>query len=81
MSEKTVLVNKIAYLFSNPKVKDVIILKNPRDNRYIIKVIKKIKKEKYFVLGFNLEHSTDSREFGWINKKEIIGKVIKNKFI
>ena len=76
-SGDTVLVNKIAYFFTKPKINDVIAIESSKDKRYIIKVIKKIKAEEYFVLGFSLKESTDSRVFGWISKKDIIGKVIK----
>ncbi len=76
-SGETLFVNKFFYLFQKPKIGDVIILKNPKDNNYIIKTIDKINQEKYFVLGYNLKESTDSRVFGWVPKKYIIGKAIK----
>lgn len=71
-----VLVNKLAYVFKPPKINEAIILKNPKDKVFIIKRINKIKNNKYFVLGDNSKESTDSRSFGWISKKEIVGKVI-----
>jgi signal peptidase I len=36
----------------------------------------KLKRNEYFMLGDNLDMSFDSREFGQVNKKDIIGKTI-----
>ncbi len=72
---ETVLINKFAYLLSSPKIGDVIVIIDPRDSRFILKRIAKIAQKKYFVLGDNEKESTDSRTFGWIIKKQIIGKV------
>ena len=72
----TVLVNRLAYLFGFPKIRDIVALKDPRDGKVLIKRVTKIVDSRYFVLGDNLEHSTDSRKFGMIGKSEIVGKVI-----
>ena len=64
----------ITYNFSKIKEKDVIILNKSHSN--IIKRIKKISNNKYYVLGDNLEQSTDSRGFGWVTKKDIKCKVL-----
>lgn len=63
---------------------DVVVLKNPQKNSrktYIIKRIKEIRKQRsgkteYFVIGDSPKESTDSRKFGWINRSQIVGKVI-----
>ncbi len=70
-----VLVNRLFYFFRKPKIDDIIVLKYPKNNMYLIKRVKKVDNNKYFVLGDNLKESIDSRDFGWISKKEIIGKV------
>lgn len=68
-----ILVNKLSYFFSKPKIGDVVVLKK---EKFIIKRIAKIKEKKVFMIGDNKEGSTDSRSFGWINRGEIAGKVI-----
>ncbi len=67
-----VLVNKL----STPGVGDVIVLKNPEDQKMLlIKKIQKVDDRKYFVMGNDLKKSRDSRHFGLVEKKDIIGKV------
>ena len=68
-----VLVSSIPYFFSNPKVGDIVILKR---EKYIIKRITKMRNGKFFLVGDNKKESTDSRNFGWVSEKEILGKVI-----
>lgn len=68
-----VLVNKLSYFLSKPRIGDVVVL---RRKKFIIKRIAKVKEGKVFVIGENKEESTDSRSFGWVSGREIIGKVI-----
>ena len=70
------LVSKSFYKLRKAKVGDSVVIKDPRDGRLILKRIESIEGKKYFVRGDNVEWSTDSREFGAISKKSIIGKVI-----
>jgi len=72
-----VVVNRFAYFFIRPKEGDVVVVYHPKDRRK--KMIKRIKKSThlgYFLIGDNLNKSTDSRNFGVVQKKDIIGKVI-----
>lgn len=59
--------------FYTPKVGDIVAFK--KDEKEMIKRIQKIK-GKIFVSGDNTKESTDSRNFGWIKREDIIGKVI-----
>jgi len=99
---QTVLASSIPYLFSRPRVGDIVLIRhsgdqaqpetpeslplnvdrrfwtgqNDEESKFLIKRISKIDGEKYFVSGDNKKDSMDSRRFGWILKKDIIGKVI-----
>lgn len=70
----TVLVNRLSYLFKSPKIGDAVAIYDPRDGKVLIKRISKIDNKKFFVVGDNKKFSTDSRVFGWIEKKDIIGE-------
>lgn len=70
-----VLVNKLSYFFGKPRIGDPIVL---RRKKYLVKRINKIAGDRLFVLGDNKKESADSREFDWIDRKEIVGKVIFN---
>lgn len=69
------------YLFSLPKVNDLVVFKNHVHQMLLVKRISSIEsngqKLAYQVRGDNPSHSTDSRTFGQINKKQIIGKIIR----
>ncbi|MCL5010004.1 MAG: S26 family signal peptidase [Patescibacteria group bacterium] len=71
-----VLAGYIPYLISQPKIGDIIVFKDRNTERVFVKRIKKIKENRYFVEGDNRKDSLDSGKFGWIEKKEIMGKVI-----
>lgn len=60
--------------FNKYKVGDIVAVKV--NDREMIKRIQKTDDRRIFVIGDNKNMSTDSRKFGWIDKKEVIGKVI-----
>lgn len=71
----SVLVNRVSFIFKSPQVNDIIALYDPRDRKVLIKRVVKIEEKKYFVQGDNKNSSTDSRVFGMIDKRDIIGKI------
>ena len=68
-------VSRILYLVTSPGINDVVVVKDPRDGRLLLKRITKIIGGKYFVEGDNPDSSTDSRTFGEIERENILGKV------
>ncbi len=68
-----VLVNKWAYLFSAPKIRDVVVVKH--NGLFIIKRITKTRNRRYLVQGDG-KHSSAA----WVERKQIIGKVVLNAF-
>lgn len=72
---KEVLVSSIPYLLFEPKVGDIVAFKKGKN--IFIKRIKKVKEDKYYLIGDNEKDSLDSRKFGSVYRKNIIGKVIR----
>ncbi len=60
---------------SRPKTGAIVLF--IKNDRIMIKRIKKVKLNEYDVEGDNTSQSTDSRDFGPIKKSEIIGSVVK----
>src|SRR5579883_2080884 len=57
-------------------VNNIIILTHPQTKQLLLKRIRKIEGNLLFVVGDNEKESTDSRAFGWIEKKNVIAKVL-----
>jgi len=72
-----VLVNRMSYLFSKPRVGHIVVVKHPqKPNLLLVKRIVKEKLGMYFVKGDNASKSIDSRHFGWLKRDFLVGKVI-----
>ena len=63
-----------AYLGKKPKVGDIVVVRmNGKD---MVKRVDKVYDRTVYLTGDNQSGSTDSRDFGPVDKDQIIGKVI-----
>ena len=68
---------RVSMFFVKIDVDDIVVLHDPRDKKLILKRVESIGSGLYFVSGDNRESSTDSRKFGGVTRKDIVGKVLK----
>lgn len=66
----------ISYLFTQPKVGEVVVFRQLVPPFVLCKRIVKIINSKIWVEGDNKKKSIDSRNFGFIERKNIIGKML-----
>lgn len=73
-----VMLDPFAYRQSPPKLNDIVVAVHPeRTERIVIKRITAIScSGEYFLTGDNLAASTDSRHWGSVEAKSILGKAI-----
>ena len=69
-----IFTSSIPYFFSNPKERDVVVARVNGKN--FVKRIHSVSQDKYYLEGDNKNDSRDSRSFGPVFKKNIVGKVI-----
>ncbi|MBI2443117.1 MAG: S26 family signal peptidase [Candidatus Levybacteria bacterium] len=65
----------LAYKLLTPKKGHIVVFRHPRKGIPLIKRVKKIQGTLCFLEGDNLSESKDSRDFGWVKKENIFGKV------
>ena len=68
--------------FTKPKVEDVIVFNSPENEELLVtKRITDIRSENgklfYYLMGDNRENSHDSRVYGWVPERLIVGKIHK----
>lgn len=60
--------------FSSLKEGDVAVLRHPVSLRLLLKRIMRKSGEQYWFEGDNKAVSSDSRVFGWVHRKHILGR-------
>jgi nickel-type superoxide dismutase maturation protease len=72
-----ILINPYAYIKAQPKINDLIITSHPHNSQLtIIKRVTEMAVDgSYFLTGDNQAESTDSRHWGTVCQKKILGKV------
>ena len=68
----------IATSMLRPKVGRTVVIQH--DGLEKIKRVTKVRDAEIFVEGDNKASSTDSRQFGWVQKKSVLGVVIRPKW-
>ena len=58
------------------RVGDMVVLRHPTMSMHIVKRISAISNSKVFVTGDNKAESEDSRKFGSVGQRSIIGKIV-----
>jgi nickel-type superoxide dismutase maturation protease len=69
-----IIVDTLRYKLRSPKNGDIIVFRH--DGMEMVKRISANDGGSYTVLGDNLNKSVDSRRFGPIKKRDVVGKVI-----
>ncbi len=72
----SVLVVRFIYSFIKPRSGALVIARDPRDGKMLLKRITAVENDQFLLSGDNHEASTDSREFGMIKRSALFGKVI-----
>lgn len=57
-----------------PRVNDIVIAR--RGGTEVIKRVKRIENDRYYIVGDNQQESTDSRHYGFISKNDILGTIM-----
>ncbi len=69
------------YIFVNGfsqkvRVNDVVVMRHPSKNIYIVKRVRRISGSKFYLLGDNAKNSEDSRKFGALERDGLVGKLV-----
>lgn len=72
----TVVVNRLAYRRRPPRAGDVVVLRHPREERFLVKRVERVEGDRLFVVGDRGEGSVDSRSFGLVPRDLVVGKVL-----
>jgi nickel-type superoxide dismutase maturation protease len=71
-----VIASPLPYLWGHPSVGDLVVLRHPVEERFLVKRIARIEGSGVEVEGDNRPDSTDSRAFGPVPLDSLVGKVL-----
>ncbi len=71
-----VITSPLPYLWGRPSVGDLVVLRHPFEDRFLVKRISRVGGRQVDVVGDNLPRSTDSRVFGPVSIDRLVGKVL-----
>jgi len=72
-----VLVDPRAFRGSAPQIGDVVLARHPHEpDRHVVKRVAAVSPSGIELRGDNPDLSTDSREFGPIDARDVLGKVV-----
>ncbi len=75
------IVSRLAHIFRAPKAGDVVVVRDPElPSRHLVKRIDAVLdnrpgQRRYFLIGDNAAESRDSRHFGAVTRRHIVGRV------
>ena len=82
--DEWVLFDRLAYCLTGPSRGDIALARDPRDGRYLIKRVagvpgdrldgRLLGADEYFLLGEAQDLSTDSRDFGPVGRRQLLGR-------
>ena len=70
-----VVVNKLSFLLRGPRVGDVVVSRHPTTHKPIVKRVAEVVEGRYILRGDNERESSDSRTFGPVQRRLLLGKV------
>lgn len=71
-----IIASSIPYVLSDPRPDDVVVMKEPISKMHVIKRVVKVSALGIYVRGDNAVDSRDSREYGFVAKKDLLGKML-----
>lgn len=71
-----VITSPLPYLWGRPAVGDLVVLRHPLEDRFLVKRISRVEGSFVSVAGDNERQSTDSRIFGPVPPQNLVGKVV-----
>ena len=71
-----VVVETLSYLIRRPRAGEVVVARHPSTDVLIVKRIAEVQGQRYVLRGDNDRESSDSRVFGAVTRKMLVGRVL-----